>query len=79
MTLDTILDMTFDQISLCAGAVMNHKVDMLNMVFEPISAAFGGKTKKGKKLLNKSQKEKKKSVDDKLAQLKFLGIDVRDI
>ena len=78
MTLDAILDMTFDQISLCSNAVMSDKVEMLNMIFEPISAAFGSKKSKSK-LHKYSEKKEKPNEDAKLAQLKFLGIDVSDI
>ena len=77
--LETILDMTFEQISICAETIMNHKVEMLNMVFEPISAALGGKKSTAKR--SKSNKPKmtpKQKEDQKMAQLRYLGIGVQD-
>jgi len=86
LTLESILDMTFDQIEFSAQCVYRHKIEMINMVFEPIAAAFGGKKapKSVKNKVSSSRKDQKK--DDKLArehhkinQLRLLGIGVRDI
>ena len=77
MTLDDILDMTFDQIALCAETIMAHKVEMLNMVFEPISAALGGKKSKPKKQVSQRRNDpisKRQKEDQKMAQLRYLGI-----
>ena len=49
MSLDQILDMSFEQISVCSTAVYKQKINMLEMVFEPISVMLGGKPKKKKK------------------------------
>ena len=82
MLLEDILDMTFDQIKLCAKCVYNHKVDMVTMVLEPIGAAFGSKkakrsmARKEKNSKPKSKMSKATEEDLKLAQLKSLGIDV---
>ena len=86
LTLDSILDMTFDQIEFSAQCVYRHKIEMINMVFEPIAAAFGGK-KPSRNIKNKvssSRKDGKK--DDRLArehhkinQLRLLGVGVSDI
>ena len=82
MLLEDILDMTFDQIKLCAKCVHKHKVDMVTMILEPIGAAFG--SKKAKRSLNKKQNKAKKNTNRdraveeemKLAQLKSLGISI---
>tara|TARA_B100000085_G_C18504793_1_gene497082 strand:+ start:983 stop:1249 length:267 start_codon:yes stop_codon:yes gene_type:complete len=86
MNIETILDMNFDQIQFAAKCVYKHKVDMINMVFEPIAAAFGGK-KQPKSIKNKvsspkkanTNKEKLAKEQHKLSQLSLLGIGVRDI
>jgi hypothetical protein len=55
MSLDDILDMSFEQISICSSAVFKQKINMLEMVFEPISTMLGGKSKnKAKQKSNKS-------------------------
>ena len=46
MSLDQILDMSFEQISVCSSAVYKQKIQMLEMVFDPISTMLGGKSKK---------------------------------
>jgi len=53
-SLDQILDWSWDHINLTAECIMTHKVEMINMVFEPVAAAFGGKGKK---------KNRQKSID----------------
>lgn len=82
MLLEDILDMTFDQIKLCAKCVYNHKVDMVTMILEPIGAAFGSKKAK-RSMAKKSRKHKPKHKRDKaveeelkFAQLNSLGIDI---
>tara|TARA_B000000557_G_C20534944_1_gene342268 strand:+ start:220 stop:498 length:279 start_codon:yes stop_codon:yes gene_type:complete len=88
LTLDSILDMSFEQIELAARCVQKNKIDTLNMVFEPIAAAFGVKKKSShskrksvsstkNKTLSKEEKEAK--YNHKLNQLALLGIGVRDI
>lgn len=86
-TMDTILDMSFDQIELAAKCVYSHKIKMINMVLEPIAGAFG--VKKSSKTAQKSisslrnKPETKEQVEakeqHKLHQLGLLGIGVRDI
>jgi Tfp pilus assembly protein PilP len=86
-TLDSILDMTFEQIELTARCVHKHKIDMINMVLEPVASAFGAKksSRKGQKRVS-SQKKKPRTKEEqeameqhKLHQLSLLGIGVRDI
>ena len=82
MTLDDILDMTFDQIAICAETIMSHKVEMLNMVFEPISAALGGKKSKPRKKVSQKTNDpllQRQKEDQKMAQLRYLGIGAEDI
>lgn len=57
MTIDDILDMSMDQIAFASRAVFKQKIKMLEMVFEPIATAFGGK---------KSKKKSKSSKYDNL-------------
>lgn len=78
--------MNFDQIEFAAQCVYKHKIDMLNMVFEPIAAAFGGKkTRKVTKNKVSSPKKVQNKTDGlakeqhKINQLRLLGIGVRDI
>ena len=86
MNIETILDMNFDQIQFAAKCVYKHKVEMINMVFEPIAAAFGGK-KTPKSVKNKVSSPKKANGEKellakeqhKLSQLSLLGVGVRDI
>lgn len=84
--MDTILDMSFEQIELAAKCVQNHKIKMINMVLEPIAGAFGAKKspKSAQKSIS-SQKNKPQTKDyveakeqHKLHQLGLLGIGVRD-
>lgn len=72
--------MTFDQISICAETIMTHKVEMLNMIFEPISGALGGKksSRGGPKSRNNKKMTPRQKEDQKLAQLQYLGIGVED-
>ena len=82
MLLEDILDMSFDQIKLCAKCVYNHKVDMVTMILEPIGAAFGSKkakrsmAKKSRRSNPRVKKDKVAEEELKLAQLKSLGIDI---
>lgn len=86
LPLDSILDMTFDQIELAAKCVYKHKIEMINTVLEPISVAFGGK-KVPKSIKNKVSSPKKAQTKEhveakeehKLNQLRLLGIGVNDI
>ena len=86
LTLDSILDMNFDQIELAAKCVYRHKIEMINTVLEPIAGAFGGK-KSPKSIKNKVSSTKKTETKDqglakeqhKINQLRLLGIGVRDI
>lgn len=47
-TLDQILELTWDQSIFVAESLMLHKVQMLNMVSEPVLAAMGAKFKRNK-------------------------------
>ncbi len=42
-TIDQVLDLSWNQIELSSRCIYRHKVSMLEMVFEPISIACGGK------------------------------------
>ena len=85
-SLESILDMSFEQIELAAKCVYSHKIKMINMVLEPIAGAFGGKksSKRRQKSIS-SQSGKSRTKEDveareqhKLSQLSLLGIGVRD-
>ena len=81
--------MTFEQIEIAAKCVHKHKVDMINMVLEPIAGAFGVKkstSKSARNSVSSSQVKKAKTKQEveakenhRLAQLKLLGVGVRDI
>ena len=47
--------MSMDQIAFCSQAVFKQKVKMLEMVFEPLSTAFGGKKNKKNKSAKKDE------------------------
>lgn len=89
MTLDSILDMSFDQIELAARCVQKHKIDMINMVLEPVASAFGAKKSKKQPRKSITSNKKKEPIESKerveakeqhkLHQLNLLGIGVRDI
>lgn len=64
MSLDNILDMSFEQISVCSSAVFKQKVMMLEMVFEPISIMLGGKP--SKKTKQKSAKTANLTPEEQL-------------
>ncbi len=53
-TIDQVLDLSWNQIELSSRCIYRHKVSMLEMVFEPISIALGGK--KSKRKINKNNK-----------------------
>ena len=82
MSLDQILDMTFQQIELSAKCVFQHKLKMITMVLEPIGAAFGAKPNKKKsnkyrsKTKPKTHDEKVRADNKKLAQIRSLGIPI---
>ena len=49
-SLDSILDMTYDQIGFCARAITLNRVEMLNALLSPLAGASGkAKTKGGPK------------------------------
>lgn len=79
MSIDDILDMSLDQITFSAQAVFKQKVKMLEMVFEPIASAFGGKnnkkSKNTKKFDNLTPEQKAVQRDTKLMfELQKAGI-----
>ena len=85
-TLDSILDMSFDQIELAAKCIYKHKMDMINMVLEPVASAFGGKKVSSRKKIRAPKTKEPQTKEyverkeqHKLDQLKLLGIGVRDI
>ena len=45
MSLDQILDMTFDQIQLSAMCVTKVKIEFINSIAEPLMGAFGAEYK----------------------------------
>ena len=78
--------MSFDQIEFAAKCIYKHKIEMINIVMEPIGNAFGVK-KKPKTIKNKvsskskplNKQEARAKEELKLSQLKLLGIGVTDI
>lgn len=81
MTLDNVMDLSFDQIHLSARCVMRHKMSMINTVFEPIAAAFGDKKAKSK-ISKKTEKQQKAKMSPEqkdamlLMKAKQMGISV---
>lgn len=53
-SLNSILDMSWSQIHLLSECTMHHKMHLLEVFYEPIVSAFGGKNK------NKAKKAKQK-------------------
>lgn len=86
MSLDDVLDMTFDQIQLSAMCITKVKVDWLNSIVEPLMGAFGAEYKPAKsdgparaaskKRKNMSDEDKITAERNKLAGLASLGIPV---
>jgi hypothetical protein len=82
MSIDTILDMSFDQIKFAAEVVYRQKIQMLEMVFEPIASMFGAKPDKKdiKPKKNLTPEERKKHRDAKLMwQIGAAGLKVEDL
>lgn len=86
LSLDQILDMTFDQIQLSAGSIVKVKVDFLNSIVEPLMGAFGadykpastdGPARSASKKKSKMTDEDKKTAErNKLMGLAQMGIPV---
>jgi len=56
LSLDKILEMSWDQIHFTAMCIQKHKVSMIEMVMTPIAEGLGGKSsKKSKKMTKKMQ------------------------
>jgi hypothetical protein len=86
MSLDAVLDMTFDQIQLSATCIVKVKVDFLNSIVEPLMGAFGAEYKPAstdgpaksasKKKSSMTDDEKKTAEKNKLMGLAQMGIPV---
>ena len=86
LTLDEILNMTFDQIQMSAMCITKVKVEFLNSIAEPLMGALGAEYKpassddpkkaRPKKKKNLTDKDKIAREQAKLAGLRSLGIDV---
>ncbi len=63
-TLDDVLDMSWEQIKFCAGAITAHRTQMLEVVFDAISIGLGGKKSK-KKVNNRRKKGKNQNKEEK--------------
>ncbi len=70
-TIDQVLDLSWNQIELSSRCIYRHKVSMLEMVFEPISIALGGK--KSKRKINKNNKSKNKNLNPEQKDAVLLG------
>ena len=86
-TLESILDMTWEQIGFTARCIYKHKHEMIKSVMDPIAAGFG--SKQAKKDLAEKRKRFSKKVDKVkltpeqkdaklLASIKLAGIKIRD-
>lgn len=81
-TLDQVLDLSWDQIELSSRCIYRHKISMLEMIFEPISVALGGKKSKRKRKSsnNSIRKNKNLSAEQKdavlLGKIRSLGIPI---
>lgn len=89
MTLDQILEMSFDEIDIAAELVAQVEVKRINMILEPIVTGIGGKwepatsrpatsSKKRKKNKSKSKMSPEERDARILSQLAMLGIPVYD-
>ncbi len=58
-TVDQVLDLSFPQMNEVARCVYAHKIQMFELIFDPIASSLGGKKKKGKR--TQTQKDLKKS------------------
>jgi len=74
MSLDQIMDMTFDQIQLSASCVVKVKVDFLNSIVEPLMGAFGAEYKPAS--TDGPAKKSKMTTEDKLTaeKNKLMGL-----
>ena len=59
ITLDKILDMTWEQIQFSAMSVQKHKVKMIEMVMTPIAEGLGGKKSTKSKVSRKNKMQRK--------------------
>lgn len=81
MSLDQILDMTFDQIQLSAMCIVKVKVEFLNSIVEPLMGAFGADYKPAStsgpaKKTTKTTEDKLTAEKNKLLGLASMGIPV---
>jgi hypothetical protein len=79
--LDDILDMSFQQIALVSGCIVEVKVDALNAIVGPIMGGLGKEYKPAEKGKRKrsgehSQKDRAQRDENKLLGLASLGIPV---
>jgi len=61
-TLDDMLSLTIDQLSFAAECVVKHKVEMMNMILEPVMAGLGSGYKGGKVQAKKARSRQKKTT-----------------
>ncbi len=61
-TVDQVLSLSFEQMREVARCVYSHKIQMFEMVFDPIASSLGAKKKKSKSRIGEqTQRELRKS------------------
>ena len=77
-TLDEVLDLTWEQLSLCIHCVVSVKSEQMSTIMDAVSMALGGKPSKKTKKRQQSKSQKKQTKADKeesmLKQLSAIGI-----
>ena len=79
-TLDEVLDLSWDQLSICIRCVVRVKAEQAKMAMEALSVMLGGKPKKDKKESNQNRKNKKAQNKDEqmLQSLAAAGLSVSE-
>lgn len=79
-TLDEVLDLSWDQLSICIRCVVRVKAEQAKMAMEALSVMLGGKPKKDKKQPTQNRKNKKaRNKDEQMLQsLAAAGLSVSE-